>query len=69
VSDRSPFRRRDPWWEADGPAARREQRLRRARSGLAFVAALTAVAAAAFAWTIELGVAAALGIRLSLPIG
>jgi hypothetical protein len=69
VSVRSPFRRRDPWWEADGAAARNERRRQRARGGLAFLAAITAVAAAAFAWTIELGIAAALGIPLSLPIG
>lgn len=69
MSVRSPFRRRDPWWEADGSAARRQRRRQRARGGLAFAAALTAVAAATFAWSIELGVAAAMGIPLSLPIG
>ena len=69
MSARSSFRRRDPFWEVDGPAARLAARKRRARGALAFGASLVAVAAAAFAWTIELGLAAALGIRLTLPIG
>jgi hypothetical protein len=66
VSARSPFRRRDPWWEVDGPAARREQRRLRARGMVAFVVALAAVAAAALAWCVELGIAASIGIPLSL---
>jgi hypothetical protein len=66
VSARSPFRRRDPYWEVDGPAARREQRRERARGTVAFVVALVAVAAAAFAWSVELGIAASLGIPLGL---
>lgn len=69
MSARSSFRRRDPFWEVDGPAARREQRMRRARSALAFMAALTAVAGAAFAWSVELGIAGAVGIHASLPFG
>ena len=70
MSARSPFRtRRDPWWEADGPAARRERRWRLARGGLAFVTAVAAVGAAAFAWSVELGLAAAVGIHVALPIG
>ena len=63
------FKRRDPWWEADGPAARREHRRRRLMADLAFAASLVAVAAAAFAWSIELGLAAMVGIRASLPFG
>ncbi len=60
---------RDPDWEVDGPAARRERRRRRARGALAFTVALAAVASAAFAWSVELGLAALVGIRLTLPIG
>jgi hypothetical protein len=66
LSARSLFRRHDPYWEVDGPAARGEQRRVRARGTLAFVAALAAVAAAAFAWCVELGLAASLGIPLKL---
>jgi hypothetical protein len=69
VSARSPFHRRDPYWEVDGPAARGEQRRVRARGSLAFVVALAAVAAAVFAWCVELGLAAALGIPLVLATG
>lgn len=63
------FRRRDPWWEADGAAARRVRRRQRAVSLIAFVAALAAVAGSALAWSIQLGLAAALGIRAALPLG
>ena len=69
VSSLSLFRRRDPWWESDGPAARRERRHRRFVGGLAFMASLVAIAAAAFAWSIELGLAAGMGIHASLPLG
>jgi hypothetical protein len=69
VSNRSPFRRRDPYWEVDGPAARREQRRLRARGTVAFMVALAAVAAAGFAWCVELGIAASFGIPLALAIG
>ena len=69
MSARSPFRRRDPFWEVDGPAARGEQRRVRARATVAFVVALAAVAAAAFAWCVELGLAASLGIPLALATG
>lgn len=69
MSARSLFHKRDPYWEVDGPAARREQRQRRLRGGLAFVTAIAAVAAAAFAWTVQLGIAAALGIHAALPFG
>jgi hypothetical protein len=67
MSARSPFRRRDPFWEVDGRAARREQRMRRFRAGLAFAASLAALAGATYAWSIQLGIASALGIRASLP--
>lgn len=67
---RSLFRsRRDPYWEVDGPTARRDARKRKARGALAFTVALGAVAFAAFAWSVELGLAALLGIRLTLAIG
>ena len=61
--------RRDPWWEADGPAARRARRRRQAVSLAAFAAAMTAIGATAFAWSIQLGLAATLGIHASLPFG
>jgi hypothetical protein len=61
--------RRDPWWEADGPAARRAHRRRRLIASLAFATSVTAVVGAALAWSIELGIAAAIGIQASLPFG
>ncbi|HYO43713.1 MAG TPA: hypothetical protein VES19_10990 [Candidatus Limnocylindrales bacterium] len=67
MSTRFPFKGRpDPDWEVDGPAARREQRRRRARGAIAFTVALGAVAFAAFAWSVELGLAAMVGIGLTL---
>lgn len=69
MSTRSLFHRRDPFWEVDGPAARREQRARRVRGSLALVFAMVALAGAAFAWSIELGIAAALGVPMGLPLG
>ncbi len=63
------LRRRDPWWESDGPAARRARRRQRFVSGIAFTAALTAVGFAAVGWAIELGVAAGFGLRVTLGIG
>jgi len=62
----SPFNRRDPWWESDGPAARREHRRRRLVASLAFAAGIAAVGAAAFAWSLELGMA---GLHASLIFG
>jgi hypothetical protein len=67
VSSNSVFRRRDPFWEVDGKAARRAQRTRQARALLAFLVALAALAMTAFAWSIQVGLAAALGIPGSLP--
>jgi hypothetical protein len=69
VSSFSLFKRRDPWWESDGPTARREHRRRRLLATLAFAAGLAACGAAAFARSVELGLAAAIGIRASLPFG
>jgi len=69
MSIRTMFRNRvDPNWEIDGPAARREQRSRRRRGMAALAAALVAVGFAAFAWSVELGFAALVGIRVTLPI-
>jgi hypothetical protein len=62
-------RHHDPFWEVDGPAARREYRQRRLVSWLAFAAAVTAVVATAFAWSIELGVVAGVGTRVPLLLG
>jgi len=61
--------RRDPWWESDGPAARRARRRRKLVSTAAFAAAVAAVGASAFAWSIQLGVAATIGIHAALPFG
>jgi hypothetical protein len=69
MSLRTLINRRDPWWQADGPAARRENRRRRTRGLIAIVAAAAAVVAAAFAWVVELGIAGASSIHLSLPLG
>jgi hypothetical protein len=63
------FTRRDPWWESDGPAARRARRRRRVVGGAAFAMALLAATGSAFAWSIQLGLAAAVGIHASLPLG
>jgi hypothetical protein len=62
-------KRHDPFWEVDGPAARRELRQRKLISGLAFAAALTATIGAAFAWSIELGVVAGVGLHTLLSFG
>jgi len=63
------LRRRDPWWGMEGPAAKRRHRRQRLMSVLAFVAALTALAGAAVAWSIQLGFAAMLGLHLTLALG
>ena len=69
MSTLSLFRRRDPFWEMDGPAARAKRRRDRFVSSVAFVAAVAAVAGAAFAWSIQLGIAALMGLHTSLGIG
>jgi hypothetical protein len=63
------FRRRDPFWEMDGPAARAKRRRQRFVSSVAFIAAMAAVAGAAFAWAVQLGIAAMLGLHTHLGIG
>jgi hypothetical protein len=69
VPSLSLLNRRDPWWESNGPAARRAYRRRRLTASLAFAASVAAIVGAAFAWSIELGLAAAVGIQASLPFG
>ena len=51
-------RRRDPFWEMDGPAARAKRRKHRFVSTIAFAAAVTAVVGAAFMWATQVGLAA-----------
>jgi hypothetical protein len=62
------FRRHDPWWGVDGSAARSRYRGQRVVSTLAFVASLLAISGAATIWAIQLGFAAALGLRVTLAI-
>ncbi len=69
MSTLSLFRRRDPFWEMDGPAARAKRRRHRFVSSVAFMAAVAAVAGAAFAWSVQLGIAAMLGLHTHLGIG
>jgi hypothetical protein len=69
MSTLSLFRRRDPFWEMDGPAARAKRRRERFVSSVAFVAAVAALAGAAFVWSIQLGIAALLGLHTTLGIG
>lgn len=57
------FRRRDPWWEIDGSAARRARRRQRFVATLALAAALVAVGGAALAWALQLGLAGMLGLH------
>jgi len=62
------LRRRDPFWDADGVAARRHRRWRRFVGLVAFVVSLGAAGGAVVAWALELGFAANLGIHLALLI-
>jgi hypothetical protein len=63
------FRRRDPWWGLEGPAARRRHRYQRIVNAAAFLSSLAAVGGAGFAWSIQLGFAAMVGLHLHLPFG
>ncbi|MBI2781428.1 MAG: hypothetical protein HYX55_06505 [Chloroflexi bacterium] len=63
------FRRRDPWWGQEGPAARRRHRYERFMSTTAFIASILALGGAAFAWSVHLGFAAMLGLNVRLLIG
>lgn len=67
MTDHSLFRRRDPFWELDGPAARRARRIRQTRGAIALLFAVVAVGATILAWLVRLGIAAALGVPLALP--
>ncbi|HEV2006112.1 MAG TPA: hypothetical protein VGQ85_05800 [Candidatus Limnocylindrales bacterium] len=51
------FNRRDPWWDVEGSAARRDRRRHRLVAMAAFVASLAAVSGATYAWAIQLGLA------------
>lgn len=62
------LRRRDPWWGLEGPAARRRHRYERFVSTTAFLASLVALGGAGLAWSIQLGFAAMLGLRLTLAL-
>ena len=50
-------RRRDPFWEMDGPAARREHLRTRMMGMIALSYSLVATAVAVIAWGIQLGFA------------
>jgi hypothetical protein len=63
------FRRRDPWWGQEGPAARRRHQRERILSSVAFLASLMAIAGAAVVWSIQLGFASMLGINVHLVLG
>ena len=57
----------DPWWEIDGPAARRARRQKRIVSTSAFAFALLAVTGSAYAWAFQLGFVGSLFVHL--PFG
>ena len=63
------LRRRDPWWDLEGPAAKRRYRYQRFISTTAFLASVVALGGAGVAWAIQVGLAAMLGLHLSLAIG
>ena len=62
------LRRRDPWWDIEGPAARRRHRYERFISTSAFLASLVALGGAGLVWSIQLGLAGMVGIPLTLGI-
>ena len=61
--------RRDPWWEADGPAARAARRRRRARGLMAFAVSLVAFATVAVVWCDRLGLPRLVAAHLGLSPG
>jgi hypothetical protein len=63
------LRRRDPWWGLEGPAARRRYRRERFISVAALLASLVAIGGAGAVWAIHLGLAAVLGLQLTLALG
>jgi hypothetical protein len=60
------FDKHDPWWEIDGPAARRERRRHRIVSLSAFTASLLAVLGSGYAWAFHLGLVGGVAIHLGL---
>ena len=58
--------KRDTWWEIDGPAARRERRVRRIRSSAAFLMSLFAVSGSAWMWAFHLGLVGSLTVHLPI---
>ena len=54
---RALFTRRDPWWDVEGRAARRDRRRHRLVVIAAFLASIAAVSGATYAWAIHLGLA------------
>ena len=62
------FRRRDPWWGQEGPAARRRHLYERVVSRIAFATSLSALLGAGWVWFVHLGFAAMLGVRATLAI-
>jgi len=63
------LRRRDPWWGLEGPAAKRRYRYQRFISTTAFLASIVAIGGAVVVWAVQIGVAAMLGLHLTLGIG
>ena len=61
------FDKHDPWWDTDGPAARRERRRKRIVSSSAFAFSLLAVTGSAYAWAFHLGLVGVLAVHL--PFG
>jgi hypothetical protein len=51
------FNRRDPWWDVEGSAARRDRRRHRLIAMIAFIASIAAVGGATYVWAIRLGFA------------
>ena len=66
MSTLSLFRRRDPFWEMDGPAARAKRRRERFVSTIAFAVALTAVVLSGLLWWMHVGAGALLHARLGI---
>jgi hypothetical protein len=62
------FRRRDPWWGQEGPAARRRHQHERFVSFTAFVASIAALGGAGMAWFIHLGFASMVGLQFPFAI-
>ena len=60
------FNQHDPWWEIDGPAARRERRRHRIVTLSAFATSLLAVVGSAYIWAFHLGLVGALAFHIGL---